>query len=114
MESWECWERENEASGRPPRLSPDVLRVIFDAMLFEESNKLRLKVTLLVMFLLVDDVGEGSCYLCLPIEKAPYPSCHWNPLIVTVSRIHREEALLISRMAFASGIDDGRDSRMWT
>ena len=46
-----------------------------------------------------------------PIENAPYPSCHSNPEIAHVSRNHRDDSLLISLIALAIDMEEGKESR---
>ncbi len=46
------------------------------------------------------------------MENAPYPSCHAKSGCAMVWRIQKDDALLISRMAFAIGNEEGKESRI--
>ena len=56
--------------------APNVTRIVLDPILLQERDEFSLKIVFLVMLRLTGDVGEGGSDLSVPIEKAPYPSCH--------------------------------------
>ncbi len=112
-EPWERIATNPYASRRAARiLPPHVSRVILDMMFSQENKKLRLEITLPMVLLLSRAIYASVPATCAhPIETAPYPSCHSNVGILHVSCIHREDALLIYRIASAIGNDDGKDKR---
>ena len=53
-----------EGRSKPLRISaPEVARIVFDAVLLEDGDELRLEITLPVVLFLTGNVGQGGVYL---------------------------------------------------
>ncbi len=81
-EPWERIPNTSSASRRAARiLSPNILRVVVDAMLLQESEKLRLEIAVPMMLLVPCDIRQCSDHLRPPNRKRSIPFLpleRWN------------------------------------
>ena len=111
-EPWGRYPGKTVPSRRDGRnLPPHVARIVFNVVFLQESDELRLKIALSMMLFLASDVGKRRAHLGPPDGKCAIASCQSKLPIPQISCIHRDDALLISCIAFATARDEGRDNK---
>lgn len=114
-EPWEGSQATRRAPRRAGRISPPhVARIVFDAMFLQEREELRLEIASSMMFFLARNVRNRCAHLRPANRERSVPLLPIEAFFCSVWCIQRDAALLISRIAFAIGTDDGRESRIWT
>ena len=106
----ECkWTASRRAAGTQPQ---HVTRIVLDPILLQERDEFSLKIVFLVMLRLTGDVGEGGSDLSGSDREGAVSLLPLKPIDCT-GLVHptARTRLLISRIAFASGRDDGRDKQ---